>query len=157
MASKNETVGDRPIRRLETHDLQGLLELHRHLHRTDQPLADDDVMDIVWQQFMTSQHFFCFGGFELDTLVTSCTLAVIPNLTRQGRPYGIIENVVTHAEYRNRGWAKATLGHALDTAWQHRCHKVVLTTGRKDDEIIRFYEAAGFDSKDRRAFVARPS
>jgi len=33
---------------------------------------------------------------------------VIPNLTRACRPYGVIENVVTHSSHRGQGW-----GHAL--------------------------------------------
>jgi GNAT superfamily N-acetyltransferase len=85
-----------------------------------------------------------------------CTITVIPNLTRGCRPYGVLENVVTHADHRNRGHGKAILAYALAHAWSQRCYKVMLLTGRKDDATLRFYESAGFDRHDKQAFVAKP-
>ncbi len=96
------------------------------------------------------------GGYVLGDLVASCTIMVIPNLTRGCRPYGLIENVVTHADHQKQGWGKAVLARALDFAWQQNCYKVMLTTGRKDDATLQFYEGAGFDRHDKQAFVARP-
>jgi ribosomal protein S18 acetylase RimI-like enzyme len=76
-------------------------------------------------------------------------LAITPDLTRGCRPYGLIENVVTHAAHRRRGYGRQVLAHALSDAGQHGCCKVMLMTGRKDEAIYRFYESLGFrrDSK----------
>ena len=38
--------------------------------------------------------------------MSSCALSVVPNLTRGCQPYGVIENVVTHADYRGKGYGK---------------------------------------------------
>lgn len=89
-------------------------------------------------------------------LVASCLLAIIPNLTRGGRPYGLIENVVTHADFRKRGLATGLLHHALEQAWRVRCYKVMLMTGRKDEATLRFYRQAGFVAGAKTAFVAYP-
>jgi GNAT superfamily N-acetyltransferase len=48
-------------------------------------------------------------GIAEDAIIASCTLVVIPNLARGGQPYGLIENVVTHAAYRGRGFGKRLL------------------------------------------------
>ena len=82
---------------------------------------------------------------------------MIPNLTRGGRPYGVIENVVTQAEHRACGFGKAVLAEALSAAWSQGCYKVMLMTGRKDEATFQFYESAGFDREAKQAFIAKPS
>ena len=90
-------------------------------------------------------------------LISSCMLTIIPNLTRACRPFGVIENVVTQSAYRGQGWGRALLlRHALAHAWQARCYKVMLMTGRKDESTLRFYEQSGFERHGKQAFVARP-
>jgi GNAT superfamily N-acetyltransferase len=81
---------------------------------------------------------------------------IIPNLTRACKPYGVIENVVTHQEHRQQGLGKAVLAHALQFAWSQTCYKVLLSTGRKDEATLQFYEHAGFDRNAKQAFVAKP-
>lgn len=97
-----------------------------------------------------------FGGYEGEYLVSCCTIMVIPNLTRGCRPYALVENVVTHKGYRNKGWGKAVLASALAHAWAENCYKVMLLTGRKDEAVYRFYERAGFSRHGKQAFVAKP-
>jgi GNAT superfamily N-acetyltransferase len=145
------------IRELQSHDLRSLLALYAHLHERDDPLPSDAAVEAVWSEALTNPRIKYFGGFASGTLVTSCTLTVIPNLTRACRPYGVIENVVTHAAHRHHGWGKAVLSHALDEAWRQRCYKVMLLTGRKDKGTLRFYEQAGFDRHGKQAFVAKPA
>lgn len=76
---------------------------------------------------------------------------------RSCRPYGVIENVVTHAGHRRRGYAKAILRAALADAWTAQCYKVMLLTGRKDEGTFRLYESAGFYRNAKQAFVAKPA
>ncbi len=76
---------------------------------------------------------------------TTCTLIVVPNLTRGGRPYAVIENVVTHVDYRGKGLGTAVLDAACDRAWQHGCYKVMLSTSSTRPSTLSFYENAGFE------------
>lgn len=69
-------------------------------------------------------------------LVGSCFLAMIPNLTRGARPYGLIENVVTHAGYRKQGIGTGLLRRALKIAWGQDCYKVMLLIGLKREETL---------------------
>jgi GNAT superfamily N-acetyltransferase len=145
------------IRELRPQELQALLALYAHLHEGDDLLPGPEVVESVWAEAMANPRIKYFGGFAAAMLVSSCTLTVVPNLTRACRPYGVIENVVTHAAHRSQGWGKAVLAHALAEAWRQGCYKVMLLTGRKDEATLRFYEQAGFDRHGKQAFVAKPA
>ena len=70
---------------------------------------------------------------------------IVPNLTRGGKPYALIENVVTHANWRKRGFGSAILAEAANRAWRHDCYKIMLMTGSNDPATLAFYEEAGFE------------
>ena len=144
------------IRRLGSVDLPALLALYPHLHAADDPLPSPGEVEAVWSELLGSARHCYFGGFIGDRLVASCNLTVVPNLTRGCRPYGLVENVVTHADFRGRGHGKALLAAALEHAWAAGCYKVMLMTSRKDEATLAFYRAAGFDGTAKRAFVATP-
>ena len=78
---------------------------------------------------------------------------IIPNLTRNVRPYAFIENVVTHSDYRKRGYATACLNYARDIAKKENCYKMMLLTGSKDESTLNFYKQAGYNSADKTAFI----
>jgi GNAT superfamily N-acetyltransferase len=145
------------IRKLQSTDLHLLLDLYAHLHDHDDPPPAAAVVEAVWAEALANPRIKYFGGFVSGSLVSSCTLTVIPNLTRGCRPYGVVENVVTHAAHRRKGWGKAVLACALDDAWRQDCYKVMLLTGRKDEATFRFYEEAGFNRHDKQAFIAKPA
>jgi len=138
------------IRDLGVGDVDALIPLYQHLNAGDAPPSKEAVRAVFAHPGL--RHF---GVFDGEALIASCNLAVIPNLTRGGRSYGVIENVVTHAEHRSRGHGQAVIRHAIEEAWQAGCYKVVLTTGRKDPAVWAFYERCGFDGSDKRAFVIR--
>jgi GNAT superfamily N-acetyltransferase len=144
------------VRVLADDDLAPLLGLYRHLNPKDPPL-DPAAAESIWRETRGSSWCQYIGGFEGHQLVSACTTTVIPNLTRAGRPYALIENVVTDAAFRGRGWGRNVLSAALQFAWARSCYKVMLLTGRKDDGIVGFYERCGFRRDDKLGFVARPA
>jgi len=144
------------FRLIRADELASLLDLYRHLNSDEPPLPAADVLDQVWGSFLNDPKIACLVGEMEGQLVASCTLVIIPNLTRGARPYGLIENVVTHADYRQKGIGSALLRHALGLAWEQDCYKVMLLTGRKQAETLRFYEKAGFKRGVKTGFVAKP-
>jgi GNAT superfamily N-acetyltransferase len=127
------------------------------LHSDDTPLPPREQIEAIGKEIFSSERFLYFGGFVEENLVSSCTLSVIPNLTRGCKPYGLIENVVTHSAHRQQGYGTALLKHALAYAWSAECYKAMLMTGRKDEATMRFYESAGFDRHGKQAFIAKPA
>ncbi len=68
-------------------------------------------------------------------IVSSCVCVIIPNLTRGVGPYACVENVVTRADARGRGYATACLNHAKALAQQAGCYKMMLT-GSHDSKTL---------------------
>ncbi len=133
------------VRRALQQDLPQLFDLYRHLNPEDAPPPAPDVARNILTQLSRYDGSAIFVGEVAGTLAASCTLIVIPNLTRGGSPYGLIENVVTHSEFRKRGFGRALLDHASAAAWQAGCYKLMLLTGSNRPEVLRFYEDAGFE------------
>jgi GNAT superfamily N-acetyltransferase len=131
------------VRSAAEHDLPGMLNLYRHLHPHD-PELETATAARVWSELLASSFITVIVAQAAELLVSSCTLAIVPNLSRGGRSYGVIENVVTQADYRRLGLGRRVLVHALDLAWQADCYKVMLATGSKRETTLRFYEEAGF-------------
>ena len=143
------------IREVAETELPALLHLHPHLNPNDPALPLSEAAEL-WTPMVQDPNRCVYGAYFEGELVATCELIVIPNLTRGGRPYALIENVVTHSEHRRRGYATAVLKHALEAAWERGCYKVILMTGSKNEATWRFYENAGFRRGDKTGFVARP-
>ena len=87
------------IRPAQRDDLAGVLDLYRHLH-PDDPRLDAATAERAWSALLDSGLSTVIVAELGGSLVSSCTLAIVPNLTRGARPYGVIENVVTHPDHR---------------------------------------------------------
>ncbi len=145
------------IRHIQANELPQLLRLYSHLH-PDKPEIDysDEAVQSLWENIMQQAHLRYFVAEKDRKLVATCSLAIILNLTYDLRPYGVIQNVVTDPDYRKKGIATRVLQAALKEAWQAGCYKVVLGTGNKSKDTIRFYNNAGFKSGIKTGFVAYP-
>ena len=133
-------------------DLDGLLSLYTHLHDNPIPDKTEELLDL-WRRILRDEQHHIIVAEEDGRIVSSCVCVIILNLTRRQRPYAVIENVITDPAYRGRGLATACLNHAREIARRENCYKMMLMTGSKDEQTLRFYERAGYNRKDKTAFV----
>ena len=136
-------------------DLDELLQLYGDLHRSDQVLPPE-VAQLRWDEILTMPGHTVFGVRLQGELIGSCILQTVPNLTRGGRPYAVMENVVVRADHRRRGVGTAMVRRALDEAWKAGCYKVMLLSGANNQHTQHFYEDAGFDGRAKHGYVATP-
>lgn len=141
------------IRRIREHELRELLALYRDLHDQDAPLPSEEEVAKVWRSICADPNLVYVVAEVERQLVSSCTLAIVPNLTRGARPYAVIEHVVTRRDSRGRGLATRVLRYATEMARARRCYKVMLLTGSKLPQTLRFYERAGFLRDVKTGFV----
>ena len=140
------------VREAGKEDLDALLKLYLFLHEDSIPELNAHL-EKTWDQIIEDPNHHLVVN-EIDgQIVSSCVCVIIPNLTRNVRPYAFVENVVTHGEYRKKGYATACLNYAKQIAEQNHCYKMMLLTGSKKNETLRFYENSGYNSGDKTAFV----
>lgn len=140
------------IRQAEKADLQQLLTLYTQLHGDGIPEISEHV-DNLWDGILSDKNHHIIVGLIDDEIVSSCVIVVVPNLTHNQRPYAIIENVITHEAYRNRGYATSILDYAKNIAKSKNCYKIMLLTGSKKESTLSFYERAGYNRNDKTAFI----
>lgn len=146
----------RETRRAEAGDLAVLLDLYRHLN-PDMPKLTDARAREIWADTLSRKGVAVFVSTVQGKIVSSCLLATVPNLMRGGSPYALIENVVTHSDFRRQGHGRATICAALQAAWEQGCRQVMLLTGRgrRDPGVLGFYESCGFERDLKTGLVAR--
>ncbi|NBC69537.1 GNAT family N-acetyltransferase [Paenibacillus sacheonensis] len=135
---------DNPARMIQPDELPQLLDLYKHLHEQDADIVDQEALQRLWSEIMTDPYMKIIVMERDGRLVSTCVLSILKNVTRGARPYGLIENVVTHGDYRKQGLGRAVLQKADDICRAYNCYKVMLLTGSTRDEVHRFYEQAGY-------------
>lgn len=140
------------IREVIEEDLERLLELYLYLHEKS-TLEVTDQISALWNRMIQDENHHLIVKEVDNELVSSCVCIIIPNLTRNARPYAFIENVVTHEAYRGKGYASECLNYAKNIAIKQNCYKIMLLTGAKDQETLNFYKNAGFNNTDKTAFI----
>jgi len=140
------------VREALKEDLNQILELYLFLHKEDK-IDDIEHLKDVWNEIMEDKNHHIIVNDINGKVVSSCVCVIIPNLTRGGRPYAFIENVVTHIEYRNKGYATECLNYAKEIAINNNCYKMMLLTGSKRQSTLDFYKNAGYNSNDKTAFI----
>lgn len=140
-----------PARLARATDFEGLRELYRELRPTDPAISPSALERVLADPGLSL--VVCESARRL---AATCMLAVVQNLAQGGRPFGVIEHVVTLPEFRRQGLARAALAHALELAWAKGCYKVVLLSGAERAQAHRLYESVGFRGDLERGFVAKP-
>lgn len=135
------------IRKAKSKDAEDLKVLYFE-YLTAYPPTEEQDMD-VWadllDKFEKDENVYLLVVEENEKVVSSVQMAIIESLTHNVRPFAVIENVVTHIDYRNKGYASALLEKASEIAKERRCYKVFLETGSNKESTLNFYRKNGFE------------
>ena len=91
------------IREAVKDDLYELLNLYIYLHE-DNITNNSRHLEITWNTIIKDVNHHIIVNEVDGKIVSSCVCVIVPNLTRDIRPYAFIENVVTNKEYRGKGF-----------------------------------------------------
>ena len=145
------------IRKAKVADAHDLKVLYFE-HLTQFPPKDEQDMDLwrnLLDKFEKDEHMYLLVAEKDGKVVSSVQMAIIENLTHNVRPFAVIENVVTHFDYRNRGYASALLEKASEIAKEYKCYKVFLETGSNKESTLNFYRNNGFAIDEKHSCLKR--
>lgn len=140
------------IREVKYNDFEGLMHLYTQLGDNPFPEKNEKVLSL-WNRILDDKDYHIIVAEEDGRVVASCTCVIVPNLTHNQRPYAFVENVVTDDNYRKRGLATACLDYAKEIAKKENCYKIMLMTSSKKETTLNFYEQAGYNRRDKTAFI----
>lgn len=142
------------IREINKKDFQGLSELYTHLHG-NKPITRNEKNESIWNAILADENHHIIVAEENGKIVSSCVCVIVPNLTHNQQPYALIENVVTHKDYRKRGLASQCMAFAKQIACEKNCYKMMLLTGTRKRSTHRFYRKNGYNSIEKTGYIQR--
>jgi len=134
------------IRQAKPEDAQDLKTLYFEFLTQFPPQEEQDMKkwtDVI-SRFAQANDRFLLVVEEDGKAVSTVQVAIVEGLTHNVQPFAVIENVVTHGDYQNRGFASALLEKATELAREFNCYKVFLETGSNKESTLNFYKKNGF-------------
>lgn len=139
------------VRPLTIDDFDAALHLYRVLTRDPVPVSDRRE---AFAAILDHPGTTVFGADDGVVIRGMTTLHLLPNMTSGGRPYGLIENVVTDSAWQAKGVGREVMQAVLDHARTAGAYKVMLMTGTKRG-ARGFYEKLGFSDLEKHGMVLR--
>ena len=145
------------IRKAKATDAEDLRTLYFDFLTAYPPKEEQDmnIWAIMLDKFEKDENMHLLVVEENGKVVSTIQMAIIENLTHNLRPFAVIENVVTHIDHRNKGYASALLTKASEIAKEYRCYKIFLETGSNKDSTLNFYRKNGFEIDKKHSFLKR--
>lgn len=141
------------VRFAKYNDFKGIMDLYDFLNPGD-TLASLDQLKNIWDEIMNDPRKYRYAVAEEQNrlLATSC-ITIVPNITRKGRSYAVIENVITHPDVRRKGIGRAMIQLLLDFAKENDCYKVMLLSSNDRKIAHDFYQSLGFNGDIKKGFT----
>ncbi|MBI2040979.1 MAG: GNAT family N-acetyltransferase [DPANN group archaeon] len=132
-------ASDLSIRSVMAEDLEQLLPILYQLSPLKPHETEDKVrLAAILEEIIADKNHHMLVCEYQGKIIGTATLLIQQSLTHGSRPYGHIENVVTHVDYRQKkGVGKMLVTKLHEIAKQHGCHKVVLAC---QEGNVPFYE-----------------
>lgn len=140
------------IRTATENDLPRILELYQQL--AIPPVEDSSpgnpVLDSHRKAFAD---ITAMPGCEVivaeedSKVIGTSMLTIVPNLSHNGKPWIIVENVVVDNKFRRTGAGKLLMDYIKEKALETGCCKIQLMSDkRRTEEAHKFYREIGYNA-----------
>jgi GNAT superfamily N-acetyltransferase len=130
------------VRPATEHDLTALAALYADLHPNDPVLPREQAIRI-WQEIIGQSGRTVLIALRDSRALGTADCIVVPNLTRGGRSFMLVENVVVARPARRQGIASRLFDALIDLARSAGCYKVQLLSREDRADAHTFYESRG--------------
>ena len=110
------------VREITESELDSLLELYLFLHEDSIPEKGAHLRR-TWAQILRDDNHHILVNEVDGKIVASCVCVIIPNLTRNVRPYAFVENVAAH-RFQGRGNPSLLQKSGIQQHRQNRFHSM---------------------------------
>jgi ribosomal protein S18 acetylase RimI-like enzyme len=132
------------IRNARPADFYGVLGVLSQMH--EDAAFDETLSKDAFREILSSPSRTVLVAVNSETVVAALDLFVMANMTRGGRPWAGIENLVVDAEHRRAGIGKALMEVAVDLAQEQNCYKLQLVSHERRSAAHDLYRQIGFDA-----------
>jgi GNAT superfamily N-acetyltransferase len=132
------------IRRATESDLAAIVRLHNQLDADAAQISDSDAQRI-FARINTYPDYAIYAAERDDGRIAGTFgLLVIDKLAHNGKPSGIVEDVVVDESLRGHGIGREMMRFAMEYCRARGCYKLALSSNLKRTEAHGFYETLGF-------------
>ncbi len=146
-------VPDAVCRPLTLADFADAYALYTDLVGPDR-MAPADLARAQFRGLLSHPGSTLIGAERCGQILAMATLHLLPNLTYAGRPYALVENVVTLRSHHGQGLGRAVMQAVIARAWAEDAYKIMLLTGRHAG-ALGFYAKLGFDADEKHGMTLR--
>jgi GNAT superfamily N-acetyltransferase len=127
-------------------DLEAVLALLAQLHPSRPEVPSVTDAGATWSRMLAYPDRTVFVAELHGDVCGTADLLLVANLTRDARPWSIVENVVVDEAVRGRGIGRVLMDVVVDAARAAGAYKVQLMSAN-GRESHAFYEALGFEPR----------
>lgn len=132
-------------------DIPRILELYRQLAITAAP-AEQKPKPSLKDYRRVFDRIAAVSGLELlvaeeeGEVAGSLVLFIAPNLSHNGLPWALVENVIVDQKYRRQGMGQRLMDYAIARAKKAGCYRIGLSSDKRRKDAHRFYRSLGFEA-----------
>lgn len=132
------------IREAVLEDLEGILSLYEQPSMDNGNILSIEKAGEIFARMSKYPDYKVYVAEEEGELVGTYALAIMDNLGHQGKPSGLIEDVVVKECKQGQGIGRLMMEHAVALCKDKGCYKAALSSNIKREAAHRFYESLGF-------------
>jgi N-acetylglutamate synthase-like GNAT family acetyltransferase len=132
------------IRKASEQDIPRIVELYEELTE-EKIIVSPESLKHVFMQIESMPGHWLLVADEDGLVIGTVLLQIVPHLSHNAHPWGIVENMVVDSRYRRRGIGWILIDRIKEICREAGCYKIQLLSHKKRLEAHRFYHSLGFE------------